>query len=267
LRKNLGSTPSLLALPTVEELVAPPGWHSLEFISDLHLSSQTPQTLSKWQIYIDQTQADAVFILGDLVEAWVGDDARLDGFDAQIAATLKRSASLRPTYLMVGNRDFLIGPMLLQDCKVQRLADPSAITAFGQRSLLVHGDTLCLEDTDYQAFRTTVRTKQWQANFLSLPLATRRQIAQELRAQSTEHQKANQSSLWADIDQPTAIRWLELTQAQFLVHGHTHRPTTQAMGHQHTRHVLSDWDMDTTQATRGEVLRWTGGGFERVLIR
>jgi UDP-2,3-diacylglucosamine hydrolase len=254
----------LLALPEVQELVAPPEWRCLEFISDLHLSDQTPKTLSAWQNYLDQTLADAVMILGDLVEAWVGDDGMLEGFDAQIAASLKHSARLRPTYLMVGNRDFLVGQALLQACEVQALADPTAITAFGQRGLFVHGDALCLEDTAYQAFRATVRSQQWQADFLSLPLATRRHIAQELRAQSTEHQKTNPTSLWADIDRPTAVRWLELSGADFLVHGHTHRPATQVISPKYTRHVLSDWDLDSPGCARGEIVRWTLSGFERL---
>jgi UDP-2,3-diacylglucosamine hydrolase len=260
--------PSALPLPQVHALLAPPEWAALDFISDLHLSHQTPLSFTAWQHYLAHTQADAVFILGDLVEAWIGDDARHTGFEARLAQALTGAARLRPTYLMVGNRDFLIGPELLQACGVQPLADPTTIRAFGRQGLFIHGDQLCLVDTAYQEFRKLVRAPQWQQNFLGQALTTRRQIAEKMRAESAAQQTKNstESLLWADIDADTAVQWLSQTQSSFLVHGHTHRPATEALSAQHTRYVLSDWDVDHAAPPRAEVLRWSASGLVRMEV-
>lgn len=255
------TTLTLLSAPTASEIEASSHWVSIDFLSDLHLSLDLPRTFDAWVEHMDHTDADAVFLLGDLVEAWVGDDSRFDGFDARFADALRSAASRRPTYFMVGNRDFLVGPEMLNACGVKPLADPTVLTAFGQRVLLVHGDELCLEDAAYQRVRQQVRNPIWQSQVLAQPLAARRAAARELRQQSRQAGMA--SGEWADIDVPTAVHWLRQTNTQTLLHGHTHRPATQTLAPGFTRHVLSDWDLDQPSAPRAEVLRWTAAGFER----
>jgi UDP-2,3-diacylglucosamine hydrolase len=261
-----GSAPNALPLAQVSALVAPPSWAALDFISDLHLSQQTPKTFAAWQRYLADTPADAVFILGDLVEVWIGDDVRHSGFEAQFAQALQAAARLRPIYLMVGNRDFLIGPELLQACAVAPLPDPTTICAFGTQGLFIHGDALCLADTAYQAFRKIVRAPQWQHHFLSQSLATRLEIAQGIRAESVAQQSKNSATdmLWADVDVATAVQWLSQTGSSFLVHGHTHRPSTEALSPNYTRYVLSDWDLEDAAAPRAQILRWSASGLTRL---
>ena len=131
---------SIPGLPTFWELSAPREWQRIDFISDLHLTADMPQTFEAWAAYLLATPADAVFILGDLFEVWVGDDARHAGFEARCAAVLAEAAARRTLAFMRGNRDFLVGAELLRDCGVHELEDPTVLLAFGQRLLLSHGD-------------------------------------------------------------------------------------------------------------------------------
>lgn len=150
-------------------LVAPADWQRIEFISDLHLSPAQPATVQAWQQYLRTTRADALFILGDLFEVWMGDDSADasadDGFEAECTQALREAAQRRAVFVMHGNRDFLVGARWCNACGVRLLADPTALDAFGHRWLLSHGDALCLEDTEYQAFRTQVRSTEWQRAF------------------------------------------------------------------------------------------------------
>jgi UDP-2,3-diacylglucosamine hydrolase len=253
-----------LAIPEVR---APSGWQQVDLISDLHLSSDTPATFAAWRDYMARTTADAVLMLGDLFEVWVGDDARFEGFEAEAMAVL-REASRAGRFLafMVGNRDFLVGSEMLRDGGVTPLADPSVLVAFGQRLLLTHGDALCLDDTEYQQFRAMVRNPAWQQQFLSQPLAARRDYARQVREQSEARKKASTSPMeWADVDFAAAREWLGDAAARTLVHGHTHRPATEAIDTQHTRHVLSDWDLDHPPH-RAEVMRLDASGLRRLTL-
>ena len=243
------------------EVVAPPAWRRIDFISDLHLGDDTPSTFAAWSDYLLNTRADAVFILGDLFEAWVGDDARFEGFEATAAALLREAARRLPVAFMVGNRDFLLGAEMLAACGVQALHDPTVLCAFDQRAILSHGDAWCLADTDYQRFRTEVRDPAWRARILAKPLAERRALARNIRSES-ERKAAEHQGAWADVDAPTAIEALLLAHATTLVHGHTHRPATEALAPTLARHVLSDWDLD--HADRAQVLRWRDGVWTRL---
>jgi UDP-2,3-diacylglucosamine hydrolase len=138
------------AAPAMAEFVAPPAWTCIDFVSDLHLAADMPQTFEAFAAYLRSTSADAVFILGDLFDAWVGDDARHEGFEAQCTALLAAAAQRRPLAFMVGNRDFLAGAAWVQACGMTALADPTLLVACGQRLLLTHGDALCLADMEYQ---------------------------------------------------------------------------------------------------------------------
>ena len=251
--------------PSVErtaELAAPASWRVIDFISDLHLAEDTPRTFTAWADYLRATPADAVLILGDLFEAWVGDDASAEGFEASGAAVLADASSRRAMGFMVGNRDFLVGTRLLEACGVIALADPTVITAFDQRVLLAHGDAMCIADLPYQRFRRQVRSAEWQRAFLDRPLAERRAIARNLRSESQRQRVA--AAPWIDVDTATALDAMRTANAAVLVHGHTHRPATEALASGYRREVLSDWDFDHGLASRGEVLRWQAEGFTRL---
>lgn len=246
-------------LPVIDELIAPVSWQTIDFISDLHLAEDTPLATDAWAAYLRHTGADAIFILGDLFEAWVGDDARHDGFEARCAEELRAAAAGRCVAFMAGNRDFLVGDALLRACGVRALADPTVLSAFGQRVLLSHGDALCLADTAYQRFRGQVREPAWQAQVLSRPLAERRAAARRMRGESARHKASQAADTWFDIDRPTALRWMTEAATPTLIHGHTHHPGSELLAPGFTREVLSDWELDAGPKPRAEVLRWRAG--------
>ena len=252
------------ALPAFIEFAAPAGWRTIDFLSDLHLSEATPRTFEALARHLRGTGADAVFILGDLFEVWVGDDARHEGFEARCTAMLAEASSRRFIGFMAGNRDFLVGAEMLTDCGVTCLADPMVLIAFGERLLLSHGDALCLSDQAYQDFRREVRSEGWQQRFLAQPLAQRRRIAAELRAESQRHKSQQQPGEWVDLDTAATAAWMRAAGTPQFVHGHTHMPATHDVAPGLTRHVLSDWDLDHPGAARAQVLRWQHDGLARI---
>jgi UDP-2,3-diacylglucosamine hydrolase len=253
------------ALNNVYELQADPAWRMVEFLSDLHLADDTPRTFERWSRHMRDSTADATFILGDLFEAWVGDDARLErgSFAERAAAVLADAAGRRPVSFMVGNRDFLVGAALLRHCGVAALSDPTRLDAWGERVLLTHGDALCLDDTDYQRFRAQVRSDAWRRDFLARPLAERERLARMMRDASEQAKRAKPKADWADVDAAAAVSWMHAAGSRTMVHGHTHRPGSEVLAPGYTRHVLSDWDTDTPPH-RAQVLRLTRDGFTRV---
>ena len=247
------------------EIVAPAAWRRIDFISDLHLAEDTPRVFAAWRDYLLATPADAVFILGDLFEAWIGDDSRHEGFEAEGTAVLTAAAARRALFFMVGNRDFLLGDAMLAACGIEGLADPTVLAAFGTRALLSHGDAWCIGDLPYQQFRRQVRDPRWQAQVLARPLAERRLMARSLRSES-ERAAAAHVGEWFDVDRATALAAMSASATPTLVHGHTHRPASETLAPGFTRHVLSDWDLDHTHAAppRAEVLRWSADGWSRL---
>ena len=253
-----------MALPDESPLLgAGPTWRTVDFISDLHLHASERETFAGWQGYLRQTPAQAVFILGDLFEVWVGDDAigpvevcasESDSFEQQCAALLKACAARREVFFMRGNRDFLIGDSFTSACGIRLLQDPTVLAFAGERWLLSHGDALCLADTEYMAFRAQVRSPAWQADFLAQPLAQRQQAARAMRTQSEAHKK-NQLAL-VDVDTPAALAWLKAADTHRLIHGHTHRPADHVLPGGLQRIVLSDWDLRASPP-RAQVLRLT----------
>jgi len=240
-------------VPPWPVLHAPAHWQQLDFISDLHLQASEPATFNAWQHFMQTTQADAVFILGDLFEVWVGDDVLATaGFEAGCAQILETASQRLSIFVMHGNRDFLLGSAFAQAGGLTLLPDPSVLEFAGQHWLLSHGDALCLGDTDYLQFRALVRSPAWQENFLSLPLAQRQQMAQDMRRQSEAHKRSG--APYADLDEAMTCHWLGLAQASTLIHGHTHKPADHQMTAGLRRIVLSDWDATATPA-RTEVLR------------
>ena len=250
------------ALPVFFEYAADPQWRAVEFISDLHLAQEQPATVERWARYLRESRADAILILGDLFEVWIGDDAReLCSFEHAVAQVLREAAGQRAVGFMVGNRDFLVGSALLRDCGIVALPDPTVLDAWGQRVLLTHGDALCLDDTAYQRFRTEVRSEKWRRAFLARPLAERARLARAMRDASEAHKRSQVE--WSDVDPAAAVAWMHACDARDMVHGHTHRPGSEVVAPGFTRHVLSDWDCDT-EPRRAQALRLTRDGFARI---
>jgi UDP-2,3-diacylglucosamine hydrolase len=274
--------------PPIAELRAPAAWRTVDFISDLHLQAREPATFNAWQRYMATTPADAVFILGDLFDVWIGDDvlgSDLHGeagtlaasFEDRCAEVLGDAAGRLALFFMHGNRDFLVGQTtsgssLPERCNFTLLDDPCALTFAGQRWLLSHGDALCLDDLPYMNFRRQVRSAAWQQNFLARPLAERQLIARELRQQS-QQQHAQRKLLgtpFIDLDRDAARAWLQAAEAPLLIHGHTHQPALHELGDGLQRIVLSDWDADPkADKPRAEVLRLStesAGGLQRIKL-
>ena len=230
---------------------APPDWRVVDFISDLHLEASEAATFQAWETYMHGNTADAVFILGDLFEVWIGDDG-LGTFEASCLGVLKQASARQAVFFLHGNRDFLLGAGSANASGITLLPDPIALEFAGNRWLLTHGDALCLGDEDYQQFRAIVRTAEWQHDFLAKPALERQRLARELRGASN-HRKAQQA-VYADVDPTLAQSWLRSAQALHMIHGHTHRPGDNELGAGYQRSVLSDWDLGAPVA-RAQVLR------------
>lgn len=236
------------------EITAPSHWRCIDFLSDIHLDASEPETFALWSAYMATTEADAIFILGDLFEVWVGDDVLVTpgSFEHKAVDVICAASTRAQLYIMVGNRDFLMGPSLMVQCGATALSDPSTLTFGGQRFVLSHGDALCLADTEYQAFRSMVRSPGWQEEFLAKPLKERQSIAKSIRAQS-EHKKRGGTD-YADVDPQAAAGLLQSLRASTLIHGHTHKPGEERLSDERKRIVLSDW-VANAKPPRADVIR------------
>lgn len=258
----------------IHTLALPARTSSVGFISDLHLCADMPRTALAFRQLLCEGVGrlgpkDPLFILGDLFEAWIGDDSLDQPFEAECARVLAEAGMIRPIYVMRGNRDFLLGPRFFAETNTLELADRVAVQAFGEITLLCHGDELCLADTAYQQFRTMVRQPAWQAGLLSRSWAERQALARQMRAASRAPSTAQevQAYAYADADEPLALQWMAQCKARTLVHGHTHHPGSNRLGHDACRHVLSDWDLDGHFGpARAEVLLWSAEGWQRVPV-
>jgi UDP-2,3-diacylglucosamine hydrolase len=257
------------------QLQAPASWRTVDLISDLHLQASEPATFAAWQHYMANTSADAVLILGDLFEVWVGDDAVAESSFLQACADVLQTAGNRLYLgLMHGNRDFLLGESFVRQCHGHLLDDPTVLT-WGKASwLLSHGDALCTDDVEYQAFRNQVRTPQWARIFLDKPLAERQEMARHIRSQSELRKQASPvPTHYADADPALCQQWLAQAQASTLIHGHTHQAADHLLPGQLPQNagskvlkrlVLSDWDLSAEPA-RAQVLRLSANGeFRRI---
>ncbi len=251
-------------VPPVAELAAPPAWRTVDVASDLHLHADDAETFDAFAHNLRSTPADALLLLGDVFEVWIGDDAATPGsFESRCAEVLREASCRCAVYLQHGNRDFLLGPAFLADCGATALADPTALDLFGRRWLFSHGDALCLDDADYLRFRDEVRAPAWQQAFLARPLAERRALARGMRSESESRKRAGAD--YADADAGAVAHWLTVAGADTLVHGHTHRPADHAVDGGRRRIVLSDWDL-RAEPPRAEVLRITAAGATRVAL-
>ena len=256
------------------QLQAAEHWRCVDFVSDLHLSVALPLTTLAFERYLQQGvdghRPDALFLLGDVFEVWVGDDA-LDTATAtdadsrhlqHCAAALQTAALHTDLHWMAGNRDFLLGHDACTAMGMTGLPDPCSLRLGPQTVLISHGDAGCLDDTDYQRFRTQVRHPGWIGAFLAQPLAQRWAQAHAMRQRSQANQ-ARKAMVWADVANAWSVAQLEIFQSEMLIHGHTHRPATHRIDGGRQRVVLSDWDLDHTPV-RAQVLRWQVGQWRRI---
>ena len=259
-------------VPPCAELQALQHWRTVDFISDLHLSESEPATLDAWQRYMGSSTADAVFILGDLFEVWVGDDSIRSNlspqspdlnFEERCALVLQAAGKRLHLFFMHGNRDFLVGAQMMTVCQATLLADPTVLTFQQQRYLLTHGDMLCLADTQYLAFRDIVRQPAWQQTQLAKPLVARQAIGRQMRLESQKNQQ--HLLTYADVDNDAAVAWLQASNAKTMIHGHTHKPANHDLGNACERVVMTDWDSETTP-TRAEVLQLSATGLQRIKL-
>ena len=232
------------------------------FVSDLHLDPERPAITELFGRFLDgeARDADALYILGDLFEAWVGDDDPSEA-GTFVAARLKALTDAGvPTYFIRGNRDFLLGDAYAKRAGMTILPDPAVILLQGEPTLILHGDLLCSDDTAYQQFRTQTRDPRWQAQFLAQPLAARLAFAAQARAASKarydELQASGQSETITDVSPATVREWFARYGIRRMIHGHTHRPAIHDEGDGATRIVLGDWYQ------QGSVLRASEDGFD-----
>ena len=215
------------------------------FISDLHLQESRPDITKAFLGFLEHTasKAEKLYILGDLFEAWIGDDDQND-FISNIQSALLKINKTTEVFFMHGNRDFLIGSEFASSSGLKLLNDPSSEEMFGNQVLLMHGDLLCIEDHDYQAFRKTSRDPKWQNEFLTKTIKERREIAHNLRTISKEATGTKKEEIM-DVSAAEVIRIMEESSVNLLIHGHTHRPKSHKItvnDQPAERIVLGDWD-------------------------
>ena len=238
--------------------------HTL-FISDLHLAAERPHIAEQFFTFVRDVApaAEALYILGDLFEHWIGDDDRDEPLNDTVARALAALAT-RGTriHLMHGNRDVLIGANFVARCGATLIGDPTVVTLYGTRTLLMHGDTLCSDDVEYQKFRLYAHDAENQKNFLAQPLSARRDQMLGMRAKSEQVKKEKTAEIM-DVSPDAVAAALRAHTYPRLIHGHTHRPahhTHSVDGYTCERWVLADWYQ------RGSYLRCDASGCESVQL-
>lgn len=228
------------------------------FISDLHLEGARPEIGRQFVEFLDgeAREAEALYILGDLFESWIGDDDPNPHYAAMKEAIREICDLGVPVYFMHGNRDFLIGDRFAQETGVELLPDPCRVTLYGRDVVLSHGDALCTDDVKYQEVRTITRNPEWQAMMLAKPLAERLAIARQARQDSMAHGGSIDPEI-SDVNQQAVLNLLRAQRVSMLLHGHTHRPDVHHFlldDKPATRIVLGDWYQ------QGSVVRWDARG-------
>lgn len=235
------------------------------FISDLHLDAERPQITELFGQFVrsEARHSDALYILGDLFEAWVGDDDPSEAGEYVARELNALQAGGVPVYFIRGNRDFLLGQQFASRARMTILPDPAVVMLYGTPTLIMHGDLLCTDDVAYQQFRAQTRDPKWQAQFLSQPLQARIAFAQQARAASKAHQSGlkEQGTMETitDVSPATVGGTFSRYGLDRIIHGHTHRPAVHELtveGRARERIVLGDW------YDQGSVLRVDRKGFE-----
>lgn len=233
------------------------------FISDLHLQAEHPRTLAAFLRFLDEQArgAEQLYLLGDIFEYWAGDDDVADPFNASVVNALRALSDAGVAlFWIAGNRDFLAGGAFAQAAGLTLLAEPHVIEVGGTRIALVHGDAECTLDTGYMAFRAQVRNPAWQAQFLAMPLAQRKAIIAGLREGSRESH-GGKSYETMDVTPEGLDAIFDATQANVLIHGHTHRPAVHQYGTK-LRYVLPDWELDAEPVRGGWIALYHDGRIE-----
>jgi len=212
------------------------------FISDCHLDASQPEITRQLTAFLEQRapRAAQLYILGDLFEVWLGDDDPVDS-QRPVVDALHSLARRVPVHFMAGNRDFLLGENFAARIGMRLLDEPVILQLGEHRSLLIHGDTLCTDDHDYQRFRALVRSPDWQAEFLARPLDERRQVAARLRSESSDAM-AHKSAEIMDVNAAAVDACFHEHAVDTIVHGHTHRPAVHRYAGGRQRLVLGDWN-------------------------
>jgi UDP-2,3-diacylglucosamine hydrolase len=215
------------------------------FISDLHLHPSRPAIIECFLTFLQQQQgqAETLYILGDLFETWIGDDHPEPAYQPVKSALKVFSSAGTPVYLMHGNRDFLLSGQFTGETGCHLLPDPARIDLYGTATVLMHGDSLCIDDRDYQRLRNRVRDPVWQQDILGRPVEQRLQMARQARVLSAQSKQGKDETIM-DASQDAIRRAVEANHADLLIHGHTHRPgihTFKNNGRKITRIVLGDW--------------------------
>ena len=230
------------------------------FISDLHLHQTRPEVTSVFQEFIDKllalsTPNHELYILGDLFEFWIGDDYE-DPLYSEITNQLKNLVkSGIKTYLMHGNRDFLIGENFLSKTGIELLKEPTIFSYKNKKIMLSHGDQFCIDDIEYQAYRKIVRNQKWQKSFLNFPINKRLEILNEARDASIQSQQMKSNAIM-DVNESEVAEIIKKNNIDVLIHGHTHRQNTHKM-ERYTRYVLGDWKNNQGNAIKlGKNLDW-----------
>jgi UDP-2,3-diacylglucosamine hydrolase len=229
------------------------------FISDLHLDPGHPETIERFIDFIDREalRARELYILGDLFEAWIGDDDDDGRLEPIVAALARLNRAGVPCSVMHGNRDFLLGAQFCAATGCRLLGDFEKTVIHGQSVLLTHGDLLCTDDTRYMTLRATLHNPEWQRDFLAKSLAERRTIASDLRRMSAAEISTKAEDIM-DVNQGTVERTMREFDVLLLLHGHTHRPGVHWLeldGRPAVRIVLGAWHDGTS------VVRWDDSGF------
>ena len=214
------------------------------FISDLHLSDKHPELTQAFFVFLNESKEACthLYILGDLFEAWIGDDDDTPLYQEIKKALLTFTTNGPETFFIHGNRDFLIGKSFAEDTGITILPDPYSLDINGQNVVLSHGDFLCTDDTDYIAFRDQVRTEAWQSNFLQKDLTERKEIAASMRDASQEA-TAEKSKTITDVNTAAVESFIAEHNPNLFIHGHTHRPGIHEINSS-KRIVLGDWGVD-----------------------
>ena len=214
------------------------------FISDCHLDASRPEVTAALVDFLNKraTKARYLFILGDLFEVWLGDDDPATEHQ-QVIALLQQLGRNTELFFMAGNRDFLLGKTFADENNITLLDEPHLLQLGATRAVLVHGDTLCTDDHDYQAFRSMVRVPEWQAAFLAKPLLERQRLTAQMRSHSIEAM-AQKSMQIMDINPAAVQDCFRDNAANVIIHGHTHRPAVHNYDSKLSRIVLGDWSKE-----------------------
>lgn len=266
----------------------PAGLQQVAILSDIHLNAKQPENFEAWARFMRGTQAQAVLLLGDIFDVWVGDDV-LD--EKALASNAPRSAFAKQcvdvlrectesgvaVYVMHGNRDFLLGSRFFEQTGCLFLPDPCVLqwhvdSDGGKRidiAVLTHGDALCTGDTEYMAFREMVRSAAWQQSFLNKSLLERIKIAEAIRQNSEKQQSMKDS--YTDVEDDAVKRLLQTTNQMRLIHGHTHRAAcytlqVDGLNEPALRYVLSDWDVMAQPARADALLIDATGSLQRIVL-